>query len=79
MATRTLAIELQRRCKNTIVVGLHPGTVDTRLSQPFQASVKPGQLQSPSQAAQHLYDVINNLSYTDSGKVLAWDGAEILP
>lgn len=79
MATRGLAIELQRRSKQTIVVGLHPGTVDTSLSQPFQSSVKPGQLKTPAQAAQNLYDVINQLGTADSGKVFAWDGAEILP
>lgn len=79
MATRSLAIELQRRSKNTIVVGLHPGTVDTGLSQPFQSSVKPGQLQTPEQATQHLYTVINRLGSADSGKVFAWDGVEILP
>ncbi len=77
MATRTVAIEMKRRCKNLIVIGLHPGTVDTRLSSPFQSSVKPGQLKTPSESAQHLYDVINQVDKDASGKVFAWDGSEI--
>ena len=79
MATKTIAIELKRRSRNTIVVGLHPGTVDTDLSRPFQSSVKPGQLKTPMQAAAHLLQVIDGLSADDSGKVFAWDGTEIAP
>ncbi|MEM7595206.1 MAG: SDR family NAD(P)-dependent oxidoreductase, partial [Cyanobacteria bacterium P01_A01_bin.83] len=36
MFLKTTAIEYSRRCPQTIVVALHPGTTDTRLSQPFQ-------------------------------------------
>jgi NAD(P)-dependent dehydrogenase (short-subunit alcohol dehydrogenase family) len=79
MITKTIAIELSRRSPNTICVGLHPGTVDTGLSQPFQKNLKPGQLTTPEQSAQYLYDVISGLKHNDSGKVFAWDGSEILP
>ncbi len=79
MATRTVAIEMKRRSKHTIVVGLHPGTVDTSLSKPFQRGVKPGQLKTAAQAAASLCQVIDGLQTEDSGKVFAWDGSEILP
>ncbi len=79
MATRTLSIELKRRSPTTICVGLHPGTVNTGLSKPFQRAVKAGQLKTPAQAAKNLYSVIDKLSAQDSGKVFAWDGSEILP
>ena len=79
MITKTLSIELARRSPNTICVGLHPGTVDTRLSKPFQGNVRPGQLKTASEAAGHLYRVIHGLKPTDHGKVLAWDGGEIPP
>ena len=79
MITKTLSIELARRSPNTICVGLHPGTVDTRLSKPFQGNVRPGQLKSASEAAGHLYRVIHGLQPADHGKVLAWDGGEIPP
>ena len=79
MITKTLSIELARRSPNTICVGLHPGTVNTRLSKPFQGNVRPGQLKTASEAAGHLYRVIHGLKPADHGKVLAWDGGEIPP
>lgn len=79
MITKTLAIELNRRSPNTICVGLHPGTVDTELSKPFQRNLKPGQLTTTEQSANYLYEVISKLDNNDSGKVFAWDGSEVLP
>ncbi|MBX2804763.1 MAG: SDR family NAD(P)-dependent oxidoreductase, partial [Hyphomicrobiales bacterium] len=44
---KTLSIELSRSRRGAICVGLHPGTVDTGLSKPFQANVPSPQLFSP--------------------------------
>ena len=44
MLLRNFAIELARRAPEAVCIGLHPGTVDTRLSQPFQGNVAPGKL-----------------------------------
>jgi len=76
---RTLAIEERRRNSSSVVVALHPGTVDTALSAPFQGNVPPGQLFAPDRAAVQLLDVIEGLKPVDSGKLFAWDGAEITP
>ncbi len=76
---RTLAIEMKRVNDRAIVVGLHPGTVDTPLSKPFQTNVAPGQLFDPARAAVQLLDVIDDLGVKDSGNVIAWDGATIAP
>lgn len=76
---RTLAIEERRRNDRSIIVGLHPGTVDTDLSKPFQANVRGDQLFAPDRAAVQLLDVIDGLKAPDSGKLFAWDGAEIAP
>ena len=76
---RTIAIEEKRRNPQGIVVALHPGTVDTGLSKPFQANVKPGQLFAPDRAAVQLLDVLDGLKAADSGKLFAWDGQEIAP
>ena len=76
---RTIAIEDKRRNSSGIVVGLHPGTVDTGLSQPFQGNVTPGTLFNPDRAAVQLLDVIDGLRAPDSGKLFAWDGVEITP
>lgn len=76
---RTLAIEEKRRNDRSIVVGLHPGTVDTALSKPFQASVRPGTLFTPARAASQLLDVIDGLKAPDSGKLFDFEGKEITP
>lgn len=76
---RTLAIEERRRNDRSIVVGLHPGTVDTTLSKPFKAQVRTDQLFAPDRAAVQLLDVIDGLKAPDSGKLFAWDGVEIAP
>lgn len=77
--TRTAAIELSRRAKQVICVGLHPGTVDTGLSAPFQKRLPEGQLQTPDQAASHLLGVIAQLRVEDSGQVFDWAGKIIAP
>ena len=79
MFTKTIAIELGRVAPKAIVVGLHPGTVDTDLSGPFQRNVPPGQLQSTEQSAASLLSVIARLTPTDTGKVIDFRGDEITP
>jgi len=76
---RTIAIEERRRNSSAIVVALHPGTVDTALSRPFQGNVAPGHLFNPARAAVQLLDVLDGLRPPDSGKLFAWDGAEVAP
>ncbi len=75
--TKNLAIELGRRAKNAICVALHPGTVDTDLSRPFQGSVPEAGLFEPERAATQLLDVIDGLTRDQTGSFLAWDGQEI--
>jgi NAD(P)-dependent dehydrogenase (short-subunit alcohol dehydrogenase family) len=79
MILRNLAIEVVRRTPDTLCVGLHPGTVDTGLSQPFQRNVGPGKLFSPAHSAARLLQVLDGLVPGDNGNVLAWDGATIPP
>ncbi len=76
---RTMAVEERRRNDRSIVVALHPGTVDTGLSRPFQGNVRPGSLFPPDRAAIQLLDVIDGLKAPDSGKLFNWDGSEIAP
>lgn len=79
MLVRNLAIEERRRNDRGIVVALHPGTVDTALSRPFQGSVAPGRLFDAERAALQLLDVIEELKITDSGKLFDFEGKEIAP
>ncbi len=77
MLIRTLAIELMRTRPQAILVGLHPGTVDTGLSKPFQRGVPEGRLFAPDESAERLLRVVDGLTPEDSGGVFAWDGTRI--
>lgn len=76
---RTLAVEERRRNPQAIIAALHPGTVDTALSRPFQRNVQPGRLFAPDRAAVQLLDVIDGLRPADSGKLFDWEGKEVAP
>jgi NAD(P)-dependent dehydrogenase (short-subunit alcohol dehydrogenase family) len=77
MVIKTASIEASRRQKKAIVVGLHPGTVASSLSQPFQRNVVPGKLFTPEYSTKKLMSVVQNLEIKDSGKIFAWDGQSI--
>ena len=77
MVLKTLSIEHARRFPDSVIIGLHPGTVDTRLSRPFQRNVPKDKLFPPARAAGHLLDVIDQVTPPDSGRVFAWDGSPI--
>ena len=79
MALKTIAIEHGRNRPDAVVVGLHPGTVDTDLSSPFQRGVPKDKLFTPDYAAGQLLAVIDDLTPSDTGKVFAWDGSGIEP
>ena len=64
---RTLSIELARTHPEAVVAALHPGTVDTPLSKPFQSNVPEGQLQAPATSAARLLDMLASLTPADSG------------
>jgi len=74
---RTIAIEQARRNPASIVLGLHPGTVDTGLSKPFQRNVKT--LFAPDESAAHLLKVIDLATPASSGRLFDWQGLEIAP
>jgi NAD(P)-dependent dehydrogenase (short-subunit alcohol dehydrogenase family) len=79
MIVKTASIELKRKNKAATLIGLHPGTVDTNLSSPFQNMVPKSQLFTAQQSAQKLLKVINEKSREDTGKCFAHDGKEITP
>ena len=73
------ALELARDRPLAVCVGLHPGTVETSLSEPFQRGVPPTQLFTPVYSANCMLKVLESLTPADSGGVFAWDGARIAP
>jgi NAD(P)-dependent dehydrogenase (short-subunit alcohol dehydrogenase family) len=74
---RTAAIEIARSRPEAVVVTLHPGTVDTGMSRPFQSNVPEGQLVSPRRSAAHLLAVMDRLTPADSGGFFDWAGEAI--
>ncbi len=72
---RTIAIEQARKNPSSIVLGLHPGTVDTGLSKPFQRNVKT--LFSADESAAHLLKVIDDATPASSGQLYDWKGEAI--
>ena len=76
--TRTASIELGRKAPKLLCVALHPGTVDTQLSQPFQGNVKPGKLFDVPRAAAQLLDVLDGLGPEDTGTFWDWAGEPVV-
>lgn len=76
---RTLAIDLARSHPELICVGLHPGTVDTGMSKPFQRGVSADKLFTADFSAQSMLAVLDGLTPAESGRIFAWDGKEITP
>jgi len=76
---RTCAIELARKAPGALCIGLHPGTVDSQLSAPFQRGVPEGKLFAPDYSARSLLEVIDRLTPDHSGRVFDWAGEEVRP
>ncbi|SFN27615.1 SDR family NAD(P)-dependent oxidoreductase [Dokdonella immobilis] len=74
---KTLSIEMARRNRRSCCVLLHPGTVDTPLSAPYQARVPREKLFAAERAARQLLDIIARCTPVQSGRFLAWDGSEV--
>ncbi len=74
MLMKTTAIEFKRSCPRAIVVLLHPGTTDTRLSKPFQRGVPTEKLFSVDRTVRQLLTVLDGLGEGDSGEFFSWNG-----
>ena len=79
MMLRNFAIEIGRTHPEAVVLGLHPGTVATALSKPFQGGVANDKLFTAAFSAARLLSVIASATPAQSGQVLAWDGAVVPP
>lgn len=79
MFTKNISIELARVAPDAIVVGLHPGTVDTDLSKPFQRNLPEKQLLPAGKSVAALLQVIESRTLEDSGKIFDFRGNEIKP
>lgn len=78
MLIRNLSIEWQRKNPASIIVGLHPGTVETALSAPFRGNPATERF-DPPKAAEQLLSVLETLNPEQSGQLFAFDGQLIAP
>ena len=72
---KTAAIELARRNKQTLCIALHPGTVATKLSEPFSKSGL--NVRSPDVAAAELLQVIHALDSSQTGGFYDYKGVNL--
>ena len=82
MLVKTAAIEYARRAKNVRLIVFHPGTTDTKLSQPFQSNVAPEKLFTPEFVATQLLSLIKPLAlenhvFDHQASFIDWQGKEI--
>jgi NAD(P)-dependent dehydrogenase (short-subunit alcohol dehydrogenase family) len=78
MFIRNIAIEWQRKNAQSIVVALHPGTVETQLSAPFKGNPAHERF-VPARVAADMLGVLSGLKPEQSGQIFAYDGSVIAP
>jgi len=74
MLIKTASIEVARSQQNSVLVALHPGTVNSRLSQPFKGETigRPAHV-----AAAEMLGVLDTLTSPDSGSFKSYNGSEL--
>jgi len=77
MLLKNISIEYARRVKNVKLISFHPGTTDTALSKPFQATVPEGKLFTPEFVAERLIGIMDNAVIDGQLSYLDWDNKTI--
>jgi NAD(P)-dependent dehydrogenase (short-subunit alcohol dehydrogenase family) len=74
MLIKTASIEWARTKPNAILIAMHPGTVNSRLSKPFRGE----QIgRTPIDAVIDMFRVIENLRKEDSGSFISYSGEKL--
>ena len=74
MIIKTASIEFARTKPNIALIALHPGTVNSGLSQPFRGQ----QIgRDPMDAVTDMFNVIANVNKEDSGSFLTYSGEKL--
>jgi NAD(P)-dependent dehydrogenase (short-subunit alcohol dehydrogenase family) len=77
MLLKTLAREWGVSHKNVCLLALHPGTVATRLSEPFVTESYRKRVLTTAECSAALLQVIGGTTARQSGSFLSWEGEEI--
>ena len=75
MCSKNLSIELGRGRKKVICISMHPGTVATDLTVPYQKNVP--NLFTVEHSVEMMLKVVNSLTVQDTGKFLTYDHTEM--
>ena len=74
MIIKTASIEFARTKPNIALIALHPGTVNSGLSQPFRGQ----QIgRDPLEAVTDMFNVLANINKEDSGSFLTYSGKKL--
>ena len=74
MIIKTASIEFARTKPNIALIALHPGTVNSGLSQPFRGQ----QIgKDPLEAVNDMFNVLANVEKEDSGSFLTYSGEKL--
>ena len=74
MIIKTASIEFARTKPNIALIALHPGTVNSGLSQPFRGQ----QIgRDPQEAVNDMFNTIASVNKEDSGSFLAYSGVKL--
>jgi NAD(P)-dependent dehydrogenase (short-subunit alcohol dehydrogenase family) len=74
MLIKTASIEWARTKPNTVLIAMHPGTVNSKLSKPFRGE----QIGRPANdAAADMLQAIANLKKGDSGSFISYSGEKL--
>ena len=71
---KTASIEAARRNPESLFIGIHPGTVSSKLSEKYLANHS---FVQPQEAAEKILQVIEEKDYHDNGGFFAYDGTRI--
>ncbi len=74
MLIKTAAIEIKRRQPSAVIVALHPGTVNSELSRPFDGA-RIGQ--DADAAAAKMLEVLDRLTPDETGQFFAYSGERL--
>lgn len=74
MFLKTASIEIKRTKPNAVLVAMHPGTVNSPLSQPFRGA-EIGR--SPMDAARDMLGVIDGLTPAETGQFYSYNGERL--
>jgi NAD(P)-dependent dehydrogenase (short-subunit alcohol dehydrogenase family) len=77
MIIKCAQIECQRRAKNISLISYHPGTVETKLSKPFQSNVPKDKLFTSDFTVAQLLKIIPTLSAENGPHYIDWQGKTI--